>query len=726
MTGTSADRPARGVSDASGPVRDEALAPAIVRWPWLLVAVFGALATVGTVLVVANGESMVGQVSYLVAFAMFAVVGALIVSRDRRNVIGLMLVWSAVITGLAFVSGELTTWLAIRGHEGWLAVFMGYMNNFGWLLGILPVVFFLPLLFPDGRLPSRRWRVYVWFVLAFLAFLAVSFVFGQKTLSGSGDVGVENPLYSPTIGGLPSLDPVIGLLFPVLFGLTNYSLFRRFRRSSGVERQQIKWVVFGFLSGLVLIIVSIPISDPTLNGLIGGIAFMTFPVSIGISVLRFHLYDLDVVVKKAVVYAALALFAMVVYLGLVVGLGTWLGKGSSFLTMVAAVIVAVTFQPVRARLSRFANRIVYGERATPYEILTDFSERVGDAYAEVDVLPRMARVLGEGIGAERSDVWLAVGTELRHVAAWPDTAVSAEPVEAPTGGELILPGMDRVSLVEHGGELLGALAVRKPSSDPISPADEKLITGLASQAGLVLRNVRLTEELKLRLDDLKAAQKRLVAAQDEERRKLERNIHDGAQQQLVALAVKARLTRTLTDRDPEKAAQLLEQIEAEMQSALEDLRDLARGIYPPLLADKGLEAALTAQARKSPVQVSLSADHVGRFPQDIEAAVYFSTLEALQNVAKYAEASQVMVDLNAHDGSLWFTVADDGQGFDPDATGYGTGLQGIADRLGALDGTLHVTSAPGSGTTIVGRLPVAGSAATLGNAMPLEERMVSP
>ncbi len=708
MRADAAERPAGSALDEVGPTASETTLPAApARWPWLLVVLFAALATSGTILVVVNGESMVGQVSYLVAFGMFAVVGALIVSRDGRNVIGLMLLWSAVVTGVAFVSGELLTWFVNEGREGPLVLLVGYLNNFGWLLGILPVVFFLPLLFPDGRLPSRRWRVYVWFVVAFLGLLAVSLVFGQETLTGSGDVGIANPLYVPAIGDLPSLDPVVGLSFPLLFGLTLYSLFRRFRRSSGIERQQIKWAAFGFLSGLVLLIVSMPITDPALNGLIGGIAFMMFPISIGISVLRFHLYDLDVVVKKAVVYAALAVFATLVYLGLVVGLGTWLGKGSSFLTMVAAVIVAVTFQPVRERLSRFANRVVYGKRATPYEILTDFSERVGEAYAEVDVLPRMARVLGEGVGAERSDVWLAVGAELRHVAAWPEDASGTDAVPLPNAGAPAIADMDRVSLVEQGGDVLGALAVRKPASDPISPADEKLISGLASQAGLVLRNVRLTEELKLRLEDLKAAQKRLVAAQDEERRKLERNIHDGAQQQLVALAVKARLTRALTDRDPAKAAEMLEQIESETQSALEDLRDLARGIYPPLLADKGLEAALTAQARKSPIPVTVKAVGVGRFSQEIEAAVYFSTLEALQNVAKYAEASEATVAIRTHDGSLRFSVTDDGHGFDPGSVGFGTGLQGIADRLGALDGALEVESADGSGTTVTGRLPIA-------------------
>jgi signal transduction histidine kinase len=260
--------------------------------------------------------------------------------------------------------------------------------------------------------------------------------------------------------------------------------------------------------------------------------------------------------------------------------------------------------------------------------------------------------------------------------------------------------------VEQSGELLGALAVRKPTSDPVTPADEKLITDLASQAGLVLRNVRLSEALKARLEDLQAAQKRLVSAQDAERRRLERNIHDGAQQQLVALAVKLKLADALIDRDASKARELVGQLQVETHSALEDLRDLARGIYPPLLADKGLPAALEAQARKSGLNIEVRADGIGRYPQDIEAAVYFSCLEAMQNIAKYADASSVSLRLSESDRSLRFSVTDDGRGFDMEETPGGSGLQGIADRLGALDGEITVTSAPGRGTTIDGRLPV--------------------
>jgi len=242
------------------------------------------------------------------------------------------------------------------------------------------------------------------------------------------------------------------------------------------------------------------------------------------------------------------------------------------------------------------------------------------------------------------------------------------------------------------------LTVEMPPSEPLEGASAKLVADLAGQAGLVLRNAALVE-------DLKASRKRLVAAQDEERRKLERNIHDGAQQQLVALTVQLRLMEQQIERDPASAKAAAARLRGDATAALEDLRDLARGIYPPLLADKGLAAALEAQARKAPLPVGVEADGIDRFPQEAESAVYFSCLEALQNVAKYAGASHATVRLSNGPGGLRFEVSDDGRGFDPAATGYGTGLQGIADRLAALGGSLDVTSRPGAGTTITGRLP---------------------
>src|SRR5439155_9816496 len=224
-----------------------------------------------------------------------------------------------------------------------------------------------------------------------------------------------------------------------------------------------------------------------------------------------------------------------------------------------------------------------------------------DTYDAEEVLPRVARVLGEGVGARRARVWLRVDNRLYPVATWPADADEE------------LADNFRAD-VRHQGEELGVLSLAMPRGDPMDPAKEQLVADLASQIGLVLRNVRLSEALRARLDDLKAAQKRLVSAQDAERRRLERNIHDGAQQQLVALAVKLKLADGLIDRDASKARALLDQLQGETHATLEDLRDLARGIYPPLLADKGLAAALDAQARKSGLPIEVRAEAIGRYP----------------------------------------------------------------------------------------------------------------
>jgi signal transduction histidine kinase len=255
-----------------------------------------------------------------------------------------------------------------------------------------------------------------------------------------------------------------------------------------------------------------------------------------------------------------------------------------------------------------------------------------------------------------------------------------------------------VAQVRHQGVLLGALTVIKPPLEPLTPAEEKLLADLASQAGLVLRNVAL-------LSDLRASRQRLVAAQDEARRRLERNLHDGAQQQLVALSVKQRLAGEMIERDPDKATSMIAELQEDTAEALDTLRDLARGIYPQVLADQGLPAALEAQIRRTPVPVDLLPDSIGRHAQEIEAAVYFCCLEALQNVSKYANASKAVVRLQEDGPWLTFGVEDDGAGFDPARTKLGTGLQGMSDRLEALGGGLEIRSEPGRGTTIAGRVP---------------------
>jgi signal transduction histidine kinase len=503
---------------------------------------------------------------------------------------------------------------------------------------------------------------------------------------------------------------IAGILVMFVLGLFSAaSLIVRMRRSRRDEREQIKWFAFAASILVVAVILGSPLFH--VGGQLQAVAFPLVPLASAIAILKYRLYDIDVVINKTVLVGALAGFVTVVYLAIVVGVGAAVGthgEPNVVLSIVATAIVALAFQPLRTRAQRLANRLVYGKRATPYEVLSVFAERMGETFATEDVLPRLARAIADGTGATKAEVWLRVGDRLRSAASWPSMA--AEDVRLPLGDREVIEvtGADRVAEVRHQGELLGALTLTKPANDPVTLAEEKLLTDLASQAGLVLRNVRLTAELRARLEDLRSSRQRLVAAQDEERRKLERNLHDGAQQQLVALAVKARLASALVGNEPEKELAMLSDIRQGLGDALETLRDLARGIYPPLLADKGLGAALDAQARKAAVPVAVEPNGIGRYPQEIEAAVYFCTLEALNNVAKYAEASSAQVGLADAGGELQFRIVDDGRGFDTSVTDYGTGLQGMADRLEAVGGTLEVRSEPGRGTTIIGRVPTGG------------------
>jgi signal transduction histidine kinase len=308
------------------------------------------------------------------------------------------------------------------------------------------------------------------------------------------------------------------------------------------------------------------------------------------------------------------------------------GKPNLALSILATAIVAIGFQPVRERVQKVANRLVYGKRATPYEVLSEFSGRVAETYAADEVLPRMSRVLQEGTGAESATVWLRGLGELRPASTYPDSMAIPSSLPMSDGALPALGDVTRSVEVRHQGELLGALSVTKRRGESLTPIEEKLVDDLAHQAGLVLKNVGLSADLQARLDELRASRQRLVQAQDLERRRLERNLHDGAQQHLVALKVKLGLAEMLLDRDPAKAMATLEQLKGDADEALETLRDLARGIYPPLLADKGLMVALESQARKATVPVQVHADDVERYSQDVEATVYFCVLEALQNV----------------------------------------------------------------------------------------------
>lgn len=435
------------------------------------------------------------------------------------------------------------------------------------------------------------------------------------------------------------------------------------------------------------------------------IVFALIPIVLLIDLARFKLWGINRVLNRTVAYTLIAAIITACYLAIVAIVGAVFGTGQRLnlaVSIAITVVVAALFQPLRDRARKMANRIIYGHRATPYELLSQFSNRMGGRYDFQTVIPDLARMLADGTGAARAEVWLRIEDELLRAASWPD---DPSPVSVPLVGDGIPPleGRDRVVPVVHGGDVLGALAITKPEGEPVTPVEDRLLADAASQAGLAFKNVQLNAELRARLDELRASRQRLVAVQDAERMRLERDIHDGVQQHLVALSMKLGRAQELTATDPDRARVLMAELQADTGETLQALRDLARGIHPPILSDRGLAAALEAHARRCPLPVQVDTDGIGRYSSEIESAVYFCCLEAIQNATKHSGASRIAVSLERDDGGLTFQVRDDGKGFDQEGV-EGTGLQNIADRVAALSGHVAISSGPG-GTTVSGRVP---------------------
>ena len=643
-----------------------------------------------------SNSSVVG----LVAILAMSSVGALVAWRRPANRIGWLLLaiaFSAIFLDLP----KLYAGVAVYVHPGLPgADWLYWLSQIAWMFLFAQLLVLLPLWFPDGRLLSRRWSI----VIGLAAIPVILVIAGS--LDPSATAPLRNPVEVQAMAGMNNA--INGAPFAVLllgtYALGVSSLVVRYRRGGEQERQQLKWLLVGVVLLLAALLMSFFV--PALqNAPLIPFAAATLPVAIGIAVLRYRLYDIDLIINRALVYGGLAAVISAVYVLLVVGIGAMIGSNQRFLlSLVATAIIALAFQPLRQRAQQLANRLVYGKRATPYEALSQFSEQLSETYSHEDILERMARILGEGTGAERAEVWVRAGHRLVLASVSPKAAEPRAPLVMQNGA---LPNMQRDTVVpvSHAGELLGALAVNKKRGETLNTVEQKLVTDLAGQAGLVLKNVGLNQELLARLEDLRASRQRLVTAQDEERRRLERDLHDGAQQHLVALKIKLGLAEAAAQ--PETRVRvLIAQLKQDADDALDTMRELARGIYPPLLASDGLEAALRAQIRRITVAVDLQFDDVARQPREVEGAVYFCCLEALQNVAKYAQATRVSLRVWQEDANLAFRVQDDGKGFDPVTVPQGSGLQNIRDRVEALGGSLEVRSVPDQGTTIQGRVPV--------------------
>ena len=633
-------------------------------------------------------------------------VGALIAMRQPVNRIGWLLLLVGLLTSVCLATSGYSL-VALVLAPGSLPLGAWGIWIFSWLIWVVLIA--IPsvlLVFPDGRLPSRRWRIVAAVLVGSGAMLAV------LTMLGPGPVlaGPNPPALVANPAGIPILAALVAAWFQPInlayLGATVASAaapFWRWRRARGEERQQLKvlayagaWVITFLVLSELPPVQRIPHAADILwalmfFGLVAGL-----PAAAAIAILRYRLYDIDLVINKTLVFAGLAFFVTVTYVLIVAGVGAMIGSAGQSnlpLSILATTAVALAFQPVRERAQALANRLVYGRRSDPHEVLSRLAAMVAESSSSEQVLSRMLQLVVEATGAPGAAIYLNVGVDRVMTARWPD-------------GTSDLAG--RAFQIKDQGQEMGQLIVAEPS-EPLTIHADRLLIDVAGQAGLLVRNLRLTAELHARVEELAESRLRIVAAQDVERRRLERDIHDGVQQHVVALMAKVRLARNQVRRESALSAETLDEVQADAGRLLDEMRELASGIHPTVLTDGGVVAAVRFRADQLPIKVVLDADpatRTRRYPEPVEAAGYFIACEALANVLKHASASRATVKIAAEIGTLTIRVTDDGGGFDP-STAVRSGLRGLQDRVDALGGRLEVTSSH-AGTTLSASLPTHG------------------
>ncbi len=485
----------------------------------------------------------------VVVILLFPSMGLFITRQQPHNRVGWLLHaagWAWATMAVVDAYSRITFHLAPGSLPGGAAVEV--VGSELWWPAIIVMGALLPLFFPDGHLPSPRWRWLVWVC-------AVDGVVGLVFFSMvHGEVGEmlepvrSNPLdahFSPRIVDVATL--ILVPVVPLAVLAAAVSVVIRFRRASGVERVQLKWLLatVAFIATMYACAMALGAaghgSGHLANGLTNAafVGFALIPVTIGIAITRHGLYDIDTVLSRALIVGALGVFITAVYVGIVVGLGAVIGEShpSVWLSVLATALVAVAFQPVREGVTRGVNRLVYGSRATPYEVLSDFASSMTGTYTTAELLPRIAQTVSECLGGAGVQVWLRSGQLLEQEAAWPAAGQVPDPVVMTEPDSVSGLAGDRVVAVRHREELLGAIVVTKPASEPVTPTEDEMLEHVASQTGLVLRNLRL-------VDDLQSSRQRLVTSQDTQRRRIERDLHDGAQQSLVAITLMLRMAPT--------------------------------------------------------------------------------------------------------------------------------------------------------------------------------------
>ena len=634
------------------------------RLAWTMFAATGGLAAAHGVLVMSGSVGLVDPQAGLNSFPIItlgcvlgALVGALVAVRQPRNPIGWLFLVGQLGTGVGLVAQAYAARVLRDGElgpplAGQLATVVASALGAGWALSILAAVF---LLFPDGSLPSRRWRAVLW-------------ALPLPQLAAALGTGLAVPVRSITRADeLSALETAVGgasvVVSIVLLLLSLVALFLRLRRARGEQRQQLRWLTtaaFALIAGFVLAqLLGGGPGDTHVWGVVPlFVAYASVPVAAGVGILRYRLYDIDLVINRAVVGAVVVIFVTIGYVSAVVLLGALVGGRVSaeyWASVVATGLVALAFQPLRLKVQRLGDRAVYGRRAAPYQALADLCRRLTRAVSMEQILPGIAEISGRSVGAEHATVRLAVAGADDVFAHWPAPPARGDQASGEAKTRSSVP-------VWEGARLLGEITIWMPAGRQLSTTDTTLLVDLATQAGLGLRNAQLAAELRAQVDharrqadDLDASRTRLLVAQESQRQLLTRAVDAEVLPHLARL--RDGLAAAGGSADPAEAGRLLDAATDTANRALEALRDIARGVFPPLLARRGLAAALRSYAARSGGRVTLTVSPTARharFAPHLEAVTYFCAVEAVRELGG---SSLVEVDLEGARLDLTVTAA---------------------------------------------------------------------
>lgn len=673
-------------------------------------------------LIIAPGGNRDAEFLRFAVVLLFGLAGGMAVLRRPTERQGTLVLWATALGGIASVCAAIiaahTAASASAGPALWLVSACRFVEPVALTLLPVAVMHFL-LGLPDGScLWSRR-------------ALAAGYLVGAAT-------GIAIWTRRPDL----TLWPVwVEVALAGVIGVTGSQ--NRYLRSKGLERRRMQWFGWALSVDAELLFVSVALrllwGWPTRFTAVAAVACLPVAVAIALGSSKRFAGRIDRLLAHTVSLAGLTAVVLSVYIVIVVGIGripTRADHSLLALSMVSAAVAALLYGPARERLTQYANRLVYGEREAPDAVLRTFGSRLSRSVPMEELLLQVAESLRKTLGLAAAEVWTGSGGRLERSASVPDVPVmkltlsaEEETVVARSGVTgtawagiwlpLLVAGREasaiRIAPTTHSGKVLGLIVcVRSPGSDPFTADDDSMLTELARQVALALHNVELDSALQESLDEvrrqaeqLQESRARIVAASDAARRQIERNLHDGAQQHLVALAVNLRLARRLVETDAAASAEMLDQLGAGIQDAVQELRALAHGIYPPLLVDRGVPEALRSAAGRAALPTTVIAEDLGRYTPEEEAAVYFCCMEALQNAGKHAgDGATATIRVWEEPGVLRFDASDSGRGFDASSKGLGTGFVNMNDRVGAIGGSVTVNSAPGKGTTISGRIPI--------------------